>query len=187
MSAYAMHPPPLPPPNMAATQVGSSPPKRPSLPPTTIPDLPLPCPPCPLGRFPISGTVPLSSTLHIYPTDSRRRVNSTQSSPSSSSSNSVVFVSAEGIPEYIRDNRAVLVATSAGSPSSSSSLDMESLMAAGARASRVSSAEGARSGTGTRDVAYRLHCRICLRDPCEDMTATICGHLFCKRCVPRLV
>ncbi|KAN0085922.1 hypothetical protein V8E55_007056 [Tylopilus felleus] len=112
---------------------------------------------------------------------------STQSSPSSSSSNSVVFVSVEGIPEYIRDNRAVLVATSAGSPSSSSSLDMESLMAAGARASRVSSAEDARSGTGTRDVAYRLHCRICLRDPCEDMTATICGHLFCKRCITQAV
>ncbi|KAF9226370.1 hypothetical protein BS17DRAFT_543865 [Gyrodon lividus] len=32
----------------------------------------------------------------------------------------------------------------------------------------------------TRTVTHRLHCRICQRDPCEDMTATICGHIFCK-------
>jgi len=23
------------------------------------------------------------------------------------------------------------------------------------------------------------HCRICLKDPCEDLTTTMCGHLFC--------
>lgn len=34
---------------------------------------------------------------------------------------------------------------------------------------------------------FRLHCRICSRDPCEDMTATICGHLFCKRCITQAV
>ncbi|KAI6121212.1 hypothetical protein F5141DRAFT_973116, partial [Pisolithus sp. B1] len=33
----------------------------------------------------------------------------------------------------------------------------------------------------------RLHCRICSRDPCEDMTATICGHLFCKRCITQAI
>jgi hypothetical protein len=110
-----------------------------------------------------------------------------------------VFVSADGIPEYIRDNRAVLVATSAGSPSSgrtplrlSSSSSLESLDVTGpppTREARVRIAtEDATAGrTGTGSVTFRLHCRICLRDPCEDMTATICGHLFCKRCVDVLI
>ena len=28
-----------------------------------------------------------------------------------------------------------------------------------------------------------LHCRICPKDFCDDLTATMCGHLFCNRCV----
>lgn len=26
-----------------------------------------------------------------------------------------------------------------------------------------------------------LHCRICPRESCEDLTATMCGHIFCNR------
>ncbi|KAF9493037.1 hypothetical protein BDN71DRAFT_1591294 [Pleurotus eryngii] len=29
----------------------------------------------------------------------------------------------------------------------------------------------------------RLHCRICNRNPCVDMTATMCGHIFCYGCI----
>ncbi|KIK95512.1 hypothetical protein PAXRUDRAFT_826925 [Paxillus rubicundulus Ve08.2h10] len=36
-------------------------------------------------------------------------------------------------------------------------------------------------------IAHRLHCRICQRDPCDDMTATICGHIFCKKCITQAV
>ena len=30
---------------------------------------------------------------------------------------------------------------------------------------------------------HGLHCRICPKDLCDDLTATMCGHLFCNRCV----
>ncbi|KAH9835429.1 uncharacterized protein C8Q71DRAFT_119544 [Rhodofomes roseus] len=29
------------------------------------------------------------------------------------------------------------------------------------------------------------HCRICTRDPCDEPTATICGHVFCYQCIIR--
>jgi len=95
------------------------------------------------------------------------------SDSATSDENSIVIVSADGIPEYVRDNRAVLVATSERPlrlPSESS----------------LASSDTSRSERGTA-TAYRLHCRICLRDPCEDMTATICGHLFCKRCITQAI
>ncbi|KAF8546208.1 hypothetical protein OG21DRAFT_1210476 [Imleria badia] len=117
---------------------------------------------------------------------------STRSTPSSSTSNSVVFVSADGIPDYIRENRAILVATSAGSPSSGrtplrlpSSSSLESLDVTESQIDeRGSTLDAAATGHG---VTLRLHCRICRRDPCEDMTATICGHVFCKRCITQAV
>ena len=28
-----------------------------------------------------------------------------------------------------------------------------------------------------------LHCRVCLADSCDDITASMCGHIFCNRCV----
>lgn len=28
-----------------------------------------------------------------------------------------------------------------------------------------------------------LHCRVCLADTCDDITASMCGHLFCNRYV----
>ncbi|KAF8833556.1 hypothetical protein BDN67DRAFT_1072912 [Paxillus ammoniavirescens] len=43
------------------------------------------------------------------------------------------------------------------------------------------------AGPSTSTTTQRLHCRICLRDPCEEMTATICGHIFCKRCITQAV
>lgn len=93
-----------------------------------------------------------------------------------------MFVSAESLPDYIRENRAILVATSAraglsgrtplrlssSSSLASTSVDMDMPMSVSAE-------------TRAGGMTLRLHCRICLRDPCEDMTATICGHLFCKR------
>ncbi|KIJ61397.1 hypothetical protein HYDPIDRAFT_42622 [Hydnomerulius pinastri MD-312] len=117
---------------------------------------------------------------------------SAPSSPSSSGQ-SVVFISADGIPDYVRENRAYLVATSAASPSpgrspillpSSSSLESLELLQEPPN-DTVQSVDSAGSTTST--VTYRHHCRICQRDPCEDMTATICGHIFCKKCVTQAV
>ncbi|KIM42146.1 hypothetical protein M413DRAFT_128042 [Hebeloma cylindrosporum] len=28
-----------------------------------------------------------------------------------------------------------------------------------------------------------LHCRVCLADSCDDITASMCGHIFCNRCI----
>ncbi|KAG2003460.1 hypothetical protein CC2G_004062 [Coprinopsis cinerea AmutBmut pab1-1] len=32
-----------------------------------------------------------------------------------------------------------------------------------------------------------LHCRECKSDPCDDTTATMCGHIFCNRCIVNAV
>ncbi|KLO07962.1 hypothetical protein SCHPADRAFT_944845 [Schizopora paradoxa] len=29
----------------------------------------------------------------------------------------------------------------------------------------------------------RFHCRLCMLEPCEDATATFCGHIFCNACI----
>ena len=29
-----------------------------------------------------------------------------------------------------------------------------------------------------------FHCRVCFADPCDDITASMCGHIFCYRYVP---
>ncbi|EIN08922.1 hypothetical protein PUNSTDRAFT_134096 [Punctularia strigosozonata HHB-11173 SS5] len=29
----------------------------------------------------------------------------------------------------------------------------------------------------------KLHCRLCLVDPCKEPTATFCGHIFCNSCI----
>ncbi|EIW77035.1 hypothetical protein CONPUDRAFT_146147 [Coniophora puteana RWD-64-598 SS2] len=44
----------------------------------------------------------------------------------------------------------------------------------------VSVAETAPPAAGSR---LSVHCRMCGRDPCEEVTATMCGHLFCKQCI----
>ncbi|PCH44697.1 hypothetical protein WOLCODRAFT_145119 [Wolfiporia cocos MD-104 SS10] len=31
--------------------------------------------------------------------------------------------------------------------------------------------------------AISWHCRICLKDPCDQPTATMCGHVFCNSCI----
>lgn len=34
--------------------------------------------------------------------------------------------------------------------------------------------------------SQRLHCRMCRSEPCVDLTATMCGHVFCYKCVTLL-
>lgn len=34
--------------------------------------------------------------------------------------------------------------------------------------------------------SHRLHCRLCQADPCVNMTASLCGHIFCHRSVQRI-
>ncbi|KAH7915031.1 hypothetical protein BJ138DRAFT_1142473 [Hygrophoropsis aurantiaca] len=51
--------------------------------------------------------------------------------------------------------------------------DREKISSAGALA-------GPRSSIGS---ALRIHCRLCRKDPGEDLTATTCGHIFCNQCI----
>ncbi|KIK81504.1 hypothetical protein PAXRUDRAFT_832802 [Paxillus rubicundulus Ve08.2h10] len=115
-----------------------------------------------------TGGIVTSETRSASPRSSARTESfynlSTPNSPLSPSE-SIVHVSAEGIPAHVRENRAYLVATSAPSGYLTTTV----------------------AGPSTSTTTQRLHCRICLRDPCEDVTATICGHIFCKRCITQAV
>jgi hypothetical protein len=117
---------------------------------------------------------------------------STPSSPLSD--HSVVFVSADSIPDYVRENRAYLVATSAPSrPSSatSSCVNLPSVVTSSdslpLQQDQNDRAEVPPSDSPSTNGQTPLYCRACLRDPCEDPTATMCGHIFCNRCVARLL
>lgn len=33
------------------------------------------------------------------------------------------------------------------------------------------------------DISSSFYCRICLTDPCHEITATACGHIFCNACI----
>ncbi len=33
------------------------------------------------------------------------------------------------------------------------------------------------------DVGSPFHCRVCHVDPCREITATACGHVFCNACI----
>ncbi|KIJ05222.1 hypothetical protein PAXINDRAFT_103863 [Paxillus involutus ATCC 200175] len=136
------------------------------------------------------GGIVTSETRPASPRSSARTESfyhlSVPSSPLSPSE-SIVHVSAEGIPEYVRENRAYLVATSAASgpqPSSSSSLESPEPPCDSHLDTTVTTTV---AGSSTSTSTQRLHCRICRRDPCEEMTATICGHIFCKRCITQAV
>jgi hypothetical protein len=113
---------------------------------------------------------------------------STPSSPLSD--HSVVFVSADSIPDYVRENRAYLVATSAPSrPSSatSSCLNLPSAVTSSdslpLQQDQNDRAEVPPTDSPSTNGQTPLYCRACLRDPCEDPTATMCGHIFCNRCI----
>ncbi|KJA26800.1 hypothetical protein HYPSUDRAFT_35957 [Hypholoma sublateritium FD-334 SS-4] len=43
-------------------------------------------------------------------------------------------------------------------------------------------AEGAPPKTSPANL-NPLHCRACLADSCDDITASMCGHIFCNRCI----
>lgn len=113
---------------------------------------------------------------------------STPSSPLSD--HSVVFVSADSIPEYVRENRAYLVATSAPSrPSSatSSCVHLPSVVTSSdslpLQQDQNDRAEVPPADSPCTNGQSPLYCRVCLRDPCDDPTATMCGHIFCNRCI----
>lgn len=142
-----------------------------------------------------SGSRPLQSPLTSegsagYFSDADR--SSTPSSPLSD--HSVVFVSADSIPEYVRENRAYLVATSAPSqPSSatSSCVHLPSVVTSSdslpLQQDQNDRAEVPLADSPSTNGQSPLHCRVCLRDPCDDATATMCGHIFCNRFVVRLL
>ncbi|OJA12943.1 hypothetical protein AZE42_10232, partial [Rhizopogon vesiculosus] len=111
---------------------------------------------------------------------------STPSSPLSE--RSIVFVSAESIPEYLRENHAYLVATSAPSRPSSAASSYIRLPSVASLDSILPQEEpdlleASLAGSPPTNGPSRLHCRICLQDPCDDLTATMCGHVFCNRCI----
>ncbi|KAG1868463.1 hypothetical protein F4604DRAFT_911311 [Suillus subluteus] len=138
-----------------------------------------------------SGSRPLLSPLTSegsagYFSDADR--SSTPSSPLSD--HSVVFVSADSIPEYVRENRAYLVATSAPSrPSSatSSCVHLPSVVTSSdslpLQQDQNDRAEVPPADLPSTNGQSHLYCRVCLRDPCDDLTATMCGHVFCNRCI----
>lgn len=39
------------------------------------------------------------------------------------------------------------------------------------------------SASSTLPTLGPLHCRVCHAETCDDITATMCGHIFCNRCV----
>ncbi|KAH7915029.1 hypothetical protein BJ138DRAFT_998655 [Hygrophoropsis aurantiaca] len=43
------------------------------------------------------------------------------------------------------------------------------------------------SGVAASSTSSLYHCRVCRKDPCEDLTATMCGHLFCNSCITEAV
>lgn len=107
---------------------------------------------------------------------------STPSSPLSD--HSIVFVSASSIPEYVRENRAYLVATSAPSqPSSPASSCVRLPSVVTSLESLPDQNDHAEVPSAATNGQSPLYCRICLRDPCDDPTATMCGHIFCNRCI----
>ncbi|KAI0723727.1 hypothetical protein C8T65DRAFT_88577 [Cerioporus squamosus] len=39
------------------------------------------------------------------------------------------------------------------------------------------------SDSNATATAVSFHCRSCLREPCVQPVATICGHIFCHKCI----
>ncbi|KZT68406.1 hypothetical protein DAEQUDRAFT_727984 [Daedalea quercina L-15889] len=49
----------------------------------------------------------------------------------------------------------------------------------------AASASPANTVNQSKPTALSWHCRSCGKDPCEDPTATQCGHIFCRCCIVR--
>ncbi|KAH8112684.1 hypothetical protein DFH11DRAFT_1606432 [Phellopilus nigrolimitatus] len=47
----------------------------------------------------------------------------------------------------------------------------------------VESVEALLEDTEPHTPGLKLHCRLCQSDPCQDVTATFCGHIFCFECI----
>ncbi|KAG1741490.1 uncharacterized protein EDB91DRAFT_1130725 [Suillus paluster] len=138
----------------------------------------------PESRPPLSPLTSEGSADHFLDAEP----SSTPSSPLSD--HSVVFVSVESIPEYVRENRAYLVATSAPSrPSSGASSYIRlpsvatSIDSFPPQEDQNDLAEVPPADSPPTNGPSPLYCRLCLRDPCDDTTATMCGHIFCNRCI----
>ncbi|KAF9226372.1 hypothetical protein BS17DRAFT_777136 [Gyrodon lividus] len=129
---------------------------------------------------------PYNKTRFVSPRPSARTESFYDISSPLSSTHSIEYISAGDIPEYVRENRAYLVATSAASPPSGhNSVQLPSSSPPRDSHDVTLIADGA--GPSTSMTTQRLHCRVCLREPCEETTATICGHIFCKRCITQAI
>jgi len=136
-----------------------------------------------------SGRPPLSPSTSEGSADYFSEIGHPSTLSSPLSEHSIVFVSAESIPEYLRENRAYLVATSAPSRPSSTASSYIRLPSVTTSSDSMPPQEGpilaevSLAGSAPTNSLSRLHCRVCLRDPCDDLTATMCGHVFCNRFV----
>ncbi|KIJ63214.1 hypothetical protein HYDPIDRAFT_113824 [Hydnomerulius pinastri MD-312] len=111
---------------------------------------------------------------------------SVQSSPLSSS-RSVVCVSINDISEHVKVHPADRSHMSPSSTPRQGLLPSPSLESLEQRQGASNDVVPQVDVTTPQAAAHRLHCRICQRDLCEDMTATICGHIFCKKCITQAV
>lgn len=138
------------------------------------------------SHFPLESHLPLSPSTSEGSADYFSDVDRSSGPSSPLSEHSIIFVSTESIPEYLRENHAYLVATSAPSrPSSvaSSYIRLPSVATSLDCMPPQEDHELTEASLSPSDGPSRLYCRACLRDPCDDLTATMCGHLFCNRFV----
>jgi len=79
---------------------------------------------------------------------------------------------------------AGLESSDAGSELSNASVPSDSALtpspSIGSAESEITSPRAANTRAKLR---LGMHCRICQKDPSEELTATMCGHLFCKSCI----
>jgi len=116
-----------------------------------------------LANFHLLKGSPLQSVADFdTPTPSPRTPSMTSMSPADAQAFALAIANGGGgsLPALAADHRRFLSGSSV-SPSVS-------------RAQRAAASYGYRSS---------FYCRICQADPCHDITATACGHVFCNVCI----